>query len=315
MPGRFAIHECAWCDLQFATPAQVPPGIYEHIYRNIAVLPGYARYAAYAREIVNQTDPLGWLAYQEDVYWFVRSVLLGLGLGADEPVYEVGSGLGYLTYALRRAGIQATGLDISETAVEAATQRLGPWYRTVPAGALASIAPGQAAAVVMTELIEHIEDPEALLADVRGLLRPGGIMLITTPNKSAVRMGAYWDTENPPVHLWWFSETALRIVAGRQGLGIAFFDFTAFNERRVLGLRAPPYRRLLPPFLDEAGKPLVRAEDYAAPPPRRSQAMLERFVPGYRARRETARYYAAKARLAAQRSDSMGVILTVPPLS
>lgn len=103
-PEHYAIYECAYCDLQFAEPLHALGGIYEHIYRNSAVLPGYARYHRYANSIARQSDPLAWLAQQEGVYWFVRKAILQHGIGSDDLVYEIGSGLGYLTYALRRAG-------------------------------------------------------------------------------------------------------------------------------------------------------------------------------------------------------------------
>ena len=158
-PERYAIYECAYCDIQFAEPLRAPRGIYEHIYRSSAVLPGYARYQRYASGITRQSDPLSWLAQQESVYWFVRKVILQQSLGSDDSVYEIGSGLGYLTFALQRAGINATGLDISETAVLAATKHFGPYYRVSSAASVSDIESGTAAAVIMTELIEHVEEP------------------------------------------------------------------------------------------------------------------------------------------------------------
>lgn len=232
-PERYAIYECAYCDLQFAEPLGSLRGVYEHIYRSSAVLPGYARYHRYADAIARQSDPLSWLAQQESVYWFVRNVILQRSLGSGDSVYEIGSGLGYLTFALQRAGIDATGLDISETAVLAATKRFGPYYRVAAANAISSIASGTAAAVIMTELIEHVEKPEALLADVRRLLRPGGLALVTTPNKSIFPIGAYWKTDGPPVHYWWFSETSMRNMAARRNFDVTFFDFTEFNSFSV----------------------------------------------------------------------------------
>jgi SAM-dependent methyltransferase len=195
----------------------------------------------------------------------------------------------------------------------AATEHFGPYYRVAPASAVSSIGSGTAAAVIMTELIEHVEKPEALLADIRRLLRPGGLALITTPNKSIFPMGAYWKTDNPPVHYWWFSETAIRNMAARQNFEIAFFDFTEFNSFNV-GRIKPSDAGIVQqsqPMLDEHGMPLCRD--------RTALAIL-----GYRVQAKTKRVLCnifGDARLAitmsaaasgAQRSDSMGAILTRP---
>jgi SAM-dependent methyltransferase len=312
-PDRYSIYECSYCDLQFAEPFDGADGIYEDIYRNSAVLPGYARYHRFASAIARESDPLAWLAEQECVYWFVRDVILQRKLKSDDTVYEIGSGLGYLTFALRRAGINATGLEISETAVLAATERFGPYYRVAPAGAVSSIESGTAAAVIMTELIEHVENPEALLATVIRMLRPGGLALISTPNKSICPTGSYWRTENPPVHHWWFSETSMRSMAARQNVEITFFDFTGFNSFRV-GRINPPDARIIrqgAPILNEHGEPL--RYDCTAP-----TTLGERF----RAKRKRIlldiygdprlAITPAGAAIAAERSESMGVILTRP---
>lgn len=294
----FAIHECPWCDVQFAVPATVPKGLYEDIYRNAAILPGYARYHRYASEISAQQDPLRWLGEQEDVYWFIREVLLTLAPGPQDPVFEIGSGLGYMTYALRRSGIRATGLDLSATAVEEATQKFGPYYRAAPAEVVAKEAAGQAAAVVLSEVLEHVLEPEVLLRNLMRLLRPGGLLLLTTPNKSAHPLGTLWDTENPPVHLWWFSETTLRIIAARLDLDIAFYDFSGFNALQWPGLRTSPPVAHRPPFLDAAGRALKTQADFPSPP--RLEAPPIDVMTHFLHR---------KRDMVLQRSDSMGVIL------
>ena len=294
-PDRFRIFGCDVCAVQFAEPADVPAGLYEHIYRNVAVMPGYARYSGYAAGIKDQPDPLSWLATREDVYWFVAESLRALGVGPDDAVFEIGSGLGYLTYALRRAGIAAIGFDVSETAVAGATEKFGPYFRAVKAG---GVAPGTAAVVILTELIEHVADVDALLGDVIAMLAPDGAALVTTPNGSAARLGAVWDTENPPVHLWWFSETAMRVLADKHGLDASFFDFSAFNASRIEGLGPPPGNLPRPPFLDAAGTPIVLQSAYD---PDETEAQM--------AEQHSARYRQAKANLAAQRSDCMGVVL------
>jgi SAM-dependent methyltransferase len=312
-PERFAIYECAYCDLQFAQPRVPVRGIYEHIYRNSAVLPGYARYHRYAEAIREQPDPLSWLAQQESVFWFVRKAILQQNLGSENLVYEIGSGLGYLTFALRRAGNNATGLDISETAVLAATERFGPYYRVAPAGAVADIESGTASAVIMSELIEHVEKPEALLADIHRLLRPGGVALITTPNKSTFPIGAYWRTENPPVHYWWFSETSMRNMAARQNFDISFFDFTEFNSFKM-GRITPSDAGIVrqsEPSLDERGEPLCHDATAPLTLSYRLRVKRKRMLCDYFGDPRLA-ITASAAAIVVQRADSMGVILTRP---
>ncbi len=313
-PEKYAIYECAYCDLQFADPLHSPNGIYEHIYRNSAVLPGYARYQRYADAIAQQSDPLFWLARQESVYWFVREVILKHRLGSGDPVYEIGSGLGYLTFALQRAGINATGLDISETAVLAATKRFGNYYRVAHADDISKIGSGTATAVIVTELLEHVDKPESLLADIRRLLRPGGFALITTPNKSYYPMGAYWKTENPPVHYWWFSETSMRNMAARQDFEIAFFDFTEFNSitvGRIGPSDAGIVRQFSEPRLDEQGTPLSHDWTSSSRLRDRMRSDAKRVLCNIFGDARIAITRSAAA-VVAQRSDSMGVILTRP---
>ncbi len=294
----YAIHECPWCDVQFALPMQVPQGLYEVIYQNASVLPGYARYHGYADDISAQEDPLRWLADQEDVYWFLRSAILELPLGTEDPIFEIGSGLGYLTFALRRAGFNARGIDLSATAVESATRRFGPFYEAISAQDLAQRRAGQAAAIVLAEVIEHIQNPEALIRELIPLLRPNGALLLTTPNKSTHATDTIWDTENPPVHLWWFSETALRGIAGRLGLDITFFDFSEFNARRYPGVcrKSTSFRR--PSFLGASGEVLFTKDSF---PPDSPPAGPGELVANY--------YLHQKRPMAIQRSDSMGVVL------
>jgi SAM-dependent methyltransferase len=312
-PQRFAIYECAYCDLQFAEPSHAHPGIYEHIYRNSAVLPGYARYCSYASAITREPDPLAWLARKECVYWFVRNVILQRKLDSDDPVYELGSGLGYLTFALRRAGINAIGLDLSETAISAATEHFGPYYRVESAGVVSSIESCTAAAVILTELIEHVEKPEALLADIRRVLRPGGFALVTTPNKSSFPIGAYWKTENPPVHCWWFSETSMRNMAARQNFEIEFVDFTEFNSLNVgrIARSDTGIVQQSQPSLDEQGAPLCRVGPVSATLSDRFRTLRKRLVCDFSGDPRFAITRSA-AGAVAQRADSMGAILTRP---
>ena len=64
---------------------------------------------------------------------------------------------------------------------------------------------------------------------IYNLLKPNGVALVTTPNKSYYPPGAYWKTGNPPVHFWWLSEKSLVYIAMRTGFYVTFCDFERFN--------------------------------------------------------------------------------------
>jgi 2-polyprenyl-3-methyl-5-hydroxy-6-metoxy-1,4-benzoquinol methylase len=253
----FAIAECDHCDVQFAWPLRPGEAIYEEIYQHAGTLPGYSRYAWYAAQVAGRARPLEWLADQEEMYGFIAAELGRRGPTATGPVLEVGSGLGYLTYALHAAGYGVRGLELSAQAVEAARARFGDHF-TVHDISRADAAIDGADVVIMTEVLEHVADPAALLSAVARLLRPGGSALVTTPNKSAAPRGAYWLTDNPPVHLWWFSETTLRQLAARVGLRVSF------------GVSSPRLAHpALPPYLDVGGDQVY--------PPALVRTLLRRF--------------------------------------
>jgi SAM-dependent methyltransferase len=106
-------------------------------------------------------------------------------LPVSEPrTIELGCGTGWLTSVLGLYG-PATGVDFSETAIEAARTAF-PHARFLAREILDWDYPrGEFDLVVSHEVLEHVEDQRRYLAVARGLLRVGGYLVLTTPNKSA----------------------------------------------------------------------------------------------------------------------------------
>src|SRR6185369_4008550 len=182
--------------------------IYEAIYSNVARVSGYSRYYELASSIKGKRDPLRYILNVEDCYHGVVQCLLAERSRVSRVV-EIGCGQGYLTYALSRHGFDAVGLDISREAIALAERRFGTHYFC---GTLADyiVAANQMPThVVCTELIEHLEDPVGFVRDLLACMPRGGKLTLTTPHKPPANV-ATWDTELPPVHLWWFSKAAMK---------------------------------------------------------------------------------------------------------
>lgn len=228
----FKIYYCSFCNTSFVWPHKVENKIYDYIYSQADITPGYNRYAMYAAKIKKRKEPLKYLAGKEAVYFAVQEILKQ-NLEKKQRVLEVGSGLGYLTYALDREGYNIIGLDISKEAVTKAEQQFGNNYVCEDVYQYAIDNEGKFDFVILTEVIEHVQDPVGFSDILIKLLKADGKLIISTPNKSAYPQNEYWNTELPPVHLTWFSEESFKIFSQQKGLSVSFFDFTDFNKNHL----------------------------------------------------------------------------------
>jgi SAM-dependent methyltransferase len=253
VPATFGIIECATCRTQFANPLCSDPAIYDDIYRNAALVPGYDRYHAFAKSVSRVKDPLGLLAERQEPYWSVRESIKELPRGSS--VLDIGSGLGYLTYALVRAGYDATGLEISENAVSRARARYGDHYIAADMFRWSLENPNKYDAVTMLEVIEHVEDPRRWIEAAYRMVRPGGMLVVTTPNREYYVDGSIWATEAPPVHLWWFSSTSFAQLTRGLDARIEFVDFRACAFKPAQPYSNVPCKTFRTPMLNEKGEP------------------------------------------------------------
>ncbi len=96
-------------------------------------------------------------------------------------VLDLGTGNGWLARALERAGAQAVATDASLDALAVARQQ--DTGRLTQASAEALPFPDSSFDAVATlEMLEHTEDPAAVLSECRRVLKPGGRLLVSVPN-------------------------------------------------------------------------------------------------------------------------------------
>ena len=102
---------------------------------------------------------------------------------------DIGCGGGLVSEPMTRLGATVTGVDASEANIKTALTHaeqggLEIDYRAGTAEALIEAGEGPYDIVLNLEVVEHVADPGAFLADTANLVKPGGLMIVATLNKT-----------------------------------------------------------------------------------------------------------------------------------
>lgn len=141
---------------------------------------------------------------------------------------DVGCGSGAFLSFLQRHGWEVCGLEISEDAARRAwdNHRVRVIVGTLDTATL----PKQGFDFVhMSHVLEHLHDPVRDLNEIAGLLRPGALLYVETPNAAsfnARHCGPYWFPWDTPRHLHVFSPSTLKRALEEASFDV--FDQTAF---------------------------------------------------------------------------------------
>ncbi|MFD6415410.1 class I SAM-dependent methyltransferase [Streptomyces sp. NPDC060194] len=143
-----------------------------------------------------------------------RMLAAALDPGTPATVLDIGCGDGSAaaTAARTLAPHRVVGVDWSQDALRRAHRHLDVVRGELTDGGL-PFADGAADAVLFSEVIEHLVDPDSALDELRRVLRPGGHLMLSTPNLAAWYNRGLLLAGVQPV----FSEVSLRGIHGRPG--------------------------------------------------------------------------------------------------
>ena len=135
----------------------------------------------------------------EENYWYRRHLVVYEWIaehcrGLD--VVDLACGEGYGTHALARRAARVTGVDANPDAHEHARLRYSRPGVRFERDLIDSFAE-PCDAVVFLQTIEHVDDPQGVLAHVKSMLRPGGTAYVSTPNVLTLAPEGAERSDNP----------------------------------------------------------------------------------------------------------------------
>ena len=147
-----------------------------------------------------------------------------LRLQPGEKLLDSGCGSGWLAALAQRAGARVWAMDIAPAGVSAARERFpDAGFFQVGDGYHLPFAAASFDALVLSEVVEHLEDIEAAFAEVRRVLRPGGRVLVSVPYRETIlqHLCIHCNQFTPAnAHLHRFDEKKLADYLESQGLAV-----------------------------------------------------------------------------------------------
>lgn len=228
----YALERCSTCGLIYVSPMPSPEALAAH----------YSDPAYFAGEVEQGYRDYAAMHVALRPHFLRRLRSLEATHPARGRLLDFGCADGYFLQLAQARGWQVTGVELSADMARVAAQTLNAPVFTDPA----ALGAATFDALTLWEVIEHLPDPLPQLRALYARLRPGGTLMLSTPNTGhwqAQRRPDLWQSYRPPSHLLYLTAPTLTLL----------LDAAGFTEIEVQRTRPLP---ALPGWLDRLTQPL-----------------------------------------------------------
>lgn len=209
--GKYRLWRCRACSALFVAPlpASVDDIYGDDYFHGATAGFGYVDYD-------NDKAPM------EETFERYLCDIDGLLTTGGKTLFDIGAATGVFLNLARARGWSVSGVEVSRVASQTAREKgLQVYTGTLDEGL--SMFPESIDVVTMWDVLEHLMNPTQTIASVHRVLKPGGILAITTPDSSSAvarLFGLHWHLVVPPEHLILFGRTSLRVLLEHAGFTV-----------------------------------------------------------------------------------------------
>jgi GT2 family glycosyltransferase/ubiquinone/menaquinone biosynthesis C-methylase UbiE len=170
-----------------------------------------------------------WAPDVQVVYEHLHRYLWAAEVVAGRRVLDLATGEGFGAAILARSAASVVGVDIDERTVEHAKLNYEAdnlSFELADARTLTQFEDGSFGAVVAFEIIEHVSEQDSVLDEIRRVLEPGGVLIVSTPDREAY---AKTNPGNPFHARELLSEEFVELLRSR------FANVATFAQRAISG--------------------------------------------------------------------------------
>jgi 2-polyprenyl-3-methyl-5-hydroxy-6-metoxy-1,4-benzoquinol methylase len=258
--GRYHLHRCQNCDLQFWDPI-----------RN----PGHRWYEEAARYVLRDK-----VRNRPSLHWRHRQ-FLRRALPQCSCILDIGCGVGAFVAHCEAKGYEAIGIDIDRNAIATAREVSG-LRQVYPLSLEEFIQRSETQgfdAITFFEVLEHLDEPARFISTIKRLLKSAGCIALSVPNRDRWHLLPLEDV--PPNHLTRWNVAALRRFLDSQGFEVLEISENPLSLQLAMSVVSgklndwvPGLRHLKRKFLHRTAKLVASPEESRARIARRGYRLL-----------------------------------------